>query len=576
MRKFLVVTLFAVAFLGMLAPPVFAQAPTPKVTITGTFDQVTSGGYNFYDGNYSRNGDREWYARTRFRPDFEFAVGRTKAVLGVELDLSYGQSGQNDGGFPGNTTGASTAHRSANGALDVNTDVGGMIEIKWIYTEFDLTGKDSLMPFIPVPTVARAGGQPFATLGNYKIAYANGDFAGVSAVTTFAPNLKTNLAYVIVEDENAAANRGAIGAPVAATAVAAAVGKPTRGKDYAIILSPEITPMKGLDIKPLYSYFRADGLTNANTRRAAADRFVAGGTTAAAGTWAGSSYIAGDPSLHENRHTLGVDARWRSGPFGLDPTVYYQVGDRHVQAFIPNTAAGTAFTVGQQKTTMSAWLFDAIGSYQVGPFLLEARGIYSTGNDARDNLSRRISYYEPLDLDSSYYAGWASILALGIDYFNGGGTDNNGMAGNVGYDRYGRAQFGIRGTYNMTPAFAVYGVVNPTWTAKKVDTHTGQGAGAAVQNRTIIDDKSFAGANASEQSRYIGTEADLGFTWKFAPNTAFDLAGAWLFAGKALDTFECQAGTVVGTVGPCGAGANLVNKQAQDAWTIASRIRLSF
>ncbi len=37
MTKVLIVAVFAVAFLGMLAPPVFAQAPTPRVTITGLF-----------------------------------------------------------------------------------------------------------------------------------------------------------------------------------------------------------------------------------------------------------------------------------------------------------------------------------------------------------------------------------------------------------------------------------------------------------------------------------------------------------------------------------------------------------
>jgi hypothetical protein len=60
---------------------------------------------------------------------------------------------------------------AAGGGLDLNTDVAGLFEIKWIYTEFDLTGKDSLMPFIPILTVARAGGQPFGTIANYKIYY---------------------------------------------------------------------------------------------------------------------------------------------------------------------------------------------------------------------------------------------------------------------------------------------------------------------------------------------------------------------------------------------------------------------
>src|SRR3989442_2610593 len=199
MRRFLVTAVFAFVILAMLAPPGFAQAPAPKVTITGLFDQVSSMGRNTYDGNLTRNSDKEWYARTRFRPDFEFAVGRVKAVLGLEIDLQYGQAGPNDGGFPGNTSGSNSGCKNnANGCLDLNTDVGGMIEIKWIYTEFPLTGKDSLLPFIPVETMARAGGQPWSTLANYKIVYANGDFAGLSTITNFDPTVSLKLAYILV------------------------------------------------------------------------------------------------------------------------------------------------------------------------------------------------------------------------------------------------------------------------------------------------------------------------------------------------------------------------------------------
>src|SRR5881296_3279777 len=215
MKSVRVPILAALLIVALTAPSAFAQAPTPKVTINGLFDQVTSMGRNFYDGNLTRDNDREWYARTRFRPDFTFEVGRVKAVLGLEIDLQYGQAGPNDGGFPGNNSGTnSNCKVNTNGCLDLNTDVGGMIEIKWIYTEFPLTGKDSLLPFIPVETMARAGGQPFDTLAQYKIVYANGDFAGVSAVTTFAPNLTTNLAYVILEDQLAGANRGIAAAKI--------------------------------------------------------------------------------------------------------------------------------------------------------------------------------------------------------------------------------------------------------------------------------------------------------------------------------------------------------------------------
>ena len=601
MRKFLIVAVFAFAIFGMLAPAVFAQAPAPKVTITGTFDQVTSGGVNFYDGNYGRTGDREWVARTRFRPDFVFEVGRTKAVMGLEVDLSYGlvrpvQGGPGKNGSAFFSNGASAGitgdKNGSTSDLGLNTDTAGVIEFKWIYTEFDLTGKDSLLPFINVPTVARAGGQPFSSLANSReyALYAGGDFAGVSAVTTWAPNLTTKLAYVMIDKELATYNRTSVASAANGLGL---TGKLTRGNDFAIIASPEYTPFKGLDLKPLYSYIRGEGTISGNTRRTAVDRHVGGGAsadvaggagvnTASAQTTAGctlgvagyvagagcGNYLNGDPSLAENRHTFGIEANWRMGPWGLAPAFYYQHGTRQIQAAINHP--GGAYTVGRVETQADAWLFDTVGSFQSGPLLIEVRGIYSTGNKAGDNLAKRISYYEPLDEDTSYYAGWAQILALGVDYFNGAPSSNGGMATNVGYDRYGRAQLGIRGTYSLTPALNLYTVISPTWTAQKVDTDTGVAAAfgnSGVGNRTIVSNQS----QVKGDSRYIGTEWDLGTTWKFAPNTAFDLAGGWLFAGGALDNTEC----VGGAAGTC-AGGTLVKKTANDAWTIASRVRLSF
>src|SRR5437773_1622006 len=233
MRKFLVIAVFAFVTVAMLAPPVLAQAPAPKVTITGLFDQVTSFGKNYNDGNASRDSDHEWYARTRFRPDFTFEVGRTKAVMGLEIDLTYGRIGQSAGGPGKNVSATGTAaggldkHGGTTADSSLNTDVTGVIEMKWMYTEFDLTGKDSLLPFIPVETRGRAGLQSFGDLTDKtKVAYATGDFPGFSATTTFAPNLKTKLAYVVVESEVGGGNRGAGGTGGL---------KGTRGHDFAVI-----------------------------------------------------------------------------------------------------------------------------------------------------------------------------------------------------------------------------------------------------------------------------------------------------------------------------------------------------
>ena len=546
MRKFLVIAVFAFVTVAMLAPPVLAQAPAPKVTITGLFDQVTSFGKNYSDGNASRDSDHEWYARTRFRPDFTFEVGRTKAVMGLEIDLTYGVIGQKGGGpgknvsATGTAAGALATHGGTTADSGLNTDVTGVIEMKWMYTEFDLTGKDSLLPFIPVETRGRAGLQSFGDLTDKtKVFYSTGDFPGFSATTTFAPNLKTKLAYVVLESEVGGGNRGAGGT------------KGSRGHDFAVIVSPEYTVYKGLDIKPIYSYFRAEGATDGSARRDAQDVHLAGASTNTAATF-GTRYLGGDPQFQEDRHTIGLDASWRLGPWGFDPTLLYQWGTRD-QLAVTNTSGG-----GFRKTEAkkSAFYFDAIGSFQLGPLLVEARGAYTTGNKARDNLGKRISYYEPLDTDTGYYSSWGAIIGLSDQDYGTGCAVMAQACSFVGYDRYGRAQLGLRGTYALTPAFSVFLTINPTWTAEKVDIDTGVNASGS---RTPIDSQSFAKGDSS----YLGTETNIGFKWGFAPNVSFDLIGAYLASGKALNTAEILNG--VHTI-----------REAKDAYALSSRIRFGF
>jgi len=71
-------------------------------------------------------------------------------------------------------------------------------------------------------------------------------------------------------------------------------------------------------------------------------------------------------------------------------------------------------------------------------------------------------------------------------------------------------------------------------------------------------------------SSYLGTEGNLGLTWRFSANTAFDLVGGYLFAGDALDAAECSNGAA--TCSPSLAR----RKDAKDAYTVAARIRLAF
>src|SRR5499425_3870407 len=308
MRRMLVLSLALLALLGFVAPPdVFAQAaaPTPKATITGFIDNVGTWTQNMSssDGNLNRNKDHQVYGRSRGRFDIVGQVGQAKAVFGFEIDAYWGQTGFSDTSSIGNgepcfTTGTSNAvtcgavGTGSESSFDLNTDTQGSLQVKWLYTEFP-------MPLVPIPVIVRLGAQPFATAASYMLAtYANGDFAGVNLYATFSPTFKTQLTYVAI-DENLL-GKGAFGPVIAGTgtvqnkcitSTAVVVGgvstgpglangicqPQSRGDNWALIGSPEITVMKGLDIKPMISTAFFDGLTSTAARQGRGGVSIAAG-----------------------------------------------------------------------------------------------------------------------------------------------------------------------------------------------------------------------------------------------------------------------------------------------------------
>ncbi len=481
MRKFLAVLTALIATLALVAADASAQAPAPKVTINGLVDMISSWSDNMShdDSDYSLDDDDQWYARTRLRPDLTAELGTTKFVLGLEIDYAWGDT-------PG------TARFGTSAGADLNTDVAGIIELKWGYLEFDV-------PALPGARL-RLGAQPFAVTRKPAV-LATGDFAGAHFTWGATPGIRVNITYAQIEEEITGPETGF-----------------TFGEDWAAFFSVDISPFKGLDIRPLYSYARFAGRTSSAARQGR------GGVNPVA------SFAQTDD---ESRHTLGVDARWKVGPFSIDPTILLQFGERDI--------AGN-------EQDRSAWLVDLRGGWQAGPLLLEAAFIYTSGNKAGDDVTGGddIDFFEPISTDTSFYAGWANIFALGIDYFNILYARASGLnPGNaIGYDKYGLMRFGARATYALTPAFSVNGAVTASWTAEKVDTSS-----------ALATTSGLTPGDGSGDDRYLGTEADLGLTWRFAPGVAFDLVGAYLFAGDAL---------------------GFANNDPEDVKTIAARVRYTF
>ena len=250
-RTSLAVLMIAVALVALAAPTAFAQAPAPKVTINGLIDNVMSyyQHHAIYNGGFFNRGDDQWYGRTRGRFDIIGEVGKVKGVVGFEIDAGYGQTGSNDSTIAnagGAGTTAAQAPSGTSGSFDLNTDTRAIFKVKWLYVEFPL-------PLIPVPTTVRLGAQPFGAAATYKLAaYANGDFAGVNLVSQITPNVKLLGTYIQVEEALTGSDTADF--PVT-TSRAGVASTQVRGDDFAYILSAEVTPFKGLDIKPMFSMF---------------------------------------------------------------------------------------------------------------------------------------------------------------------------------------------------------------------------------------------------------------------------------------------------------------------------------
>ena len=565
MRKMLVLSLALMALLGFVAPPdVFAQAaaPTPKATITGFIDNVGTWTQNMSTSDLSanRNRDNQVYGRTRGRFDIVGEVGQAKAVFGFEIDSYWGQTGfidsNNGPGCATASSGAVTCGAVGTGSessFDLNTDTQGNFQVKWLYTEFP-------MPLVPIPVIVRLGAQPAATAASYKLApYFNGDFGGVNFYATFSPTFKTQFTYVAV-DENLL-GKGAFGPFLNTTqtggtlqnkcintagVIVASSGcqAQSRGDNWALIGSPEITVMKGLDIKPMLSTFRATGLTSSASRQGRGGVSILNG-----GPFApiNSASISGGPGVggadgagtgvHENRHTIGIDARWRSGPWSVDPTVYYQFGtqEKWLQAGIAGSATNPYGAVGGKRSAdISALLFDIRTSYQLGPLLLSHMVMATSGDQAKSNPYKKIGYYTPLDTDTGYMADWGTqIMSLGVDYYQIIGAANNNPGVSIGWDKYGRISTGVKASYAWTPSLTVGAGITPNWTWAKVDNDAYLVTGGGLQP-SFYCRKTLTTCTPQGDNQFLGTEFNLALTYRFAPGLVFDWAAGYMMSDNAM------------------------------------------
>lgn len=522
MRRVVVLLLSVFAILGMLAPPAFAQTPAPaappapKVTINGLVDFVTNYYSNWPSLDVTDGGiDKGWYSRNRGILTFTGEIGKAKGVLALEFDVQQGVT--NNTGENAASAGAGGGTRTFPGtssSSDLDGDLAGIAEVKWLYVEAPITGPGSMMPFIPAESVLRGGLQP-ARGHDYKFGILlSGDIPGVAVESTWAPNLRSTMTYVQMREQEDE------------------VLAPGDFESWAIVASVEIDLFKGFTIKPTYAY--AD--------------FTGGSGQGSLGLPNTSGLNFNGVNARAYRHTIGGDIRWVAGGLTIQPTVYFQWGKQECTAAVGCTAA----TGGRQDVDIKTGIADVIVGYRMGPLNIQGRGMYTPGNTANQSVQDGddINYYRAINPGFAYMTGWTEIQTSGVDYATAllAAAPGVSLRTSPSYDKYGRLFLAVAADYAITPALTLAGTVNSSWTAEKVDTQ-----GILSANGLT----STGGGN----SNYLGTEAMLGMTYRFAPNVALDLMGAYMIAGPALDHTR---------------GAGDTKHDADDIYKAVARVRVTW
>jgi hypothetical protein len=511
MRRFTPVAVAVAALFGAIMPA-SAQLPEPKVTINGFFDVITTVSKNWSGLDVTDGGkDQGWYSRERGQFTITGEVGRTKGVLAIEMDA---------------INGAGTVSAGNTNNFDLDTDLndnvtrnGGFLEVKWLYLETPITGPGSLVPFIPVPTILRAGAQP-ARGHSYKFGILfSGDFPGVMLDTTWTPDVRSTVTYAQIGE-----GLDKITAP----------DRVTNNEDWAILASVEFAAFRGFLIKPTYAYAE---YTCGNTQGTGVL-----GTEAKNGFGAGLCTALTDRNFDTRRHTLGGDVWWTTGAFMVQPTFLYQFGEQGIG------------TPDGKTVAIQTWIFDTTARFRAGLFNVEGRFMWTPGMRAEDTVQSgrdTIRYYQPINSGFGYMAGWAEIQSVGVEYAGGLLSPAAGVAlrQSPSYDKYGRIFAALAADYVLTPALTLKSLVNMSWTDQAVDTH----------GTLSFLGLSSTGARGTE--RYLGTEINLGLTYRFAPNVAFDLMGAYMFVGSAMNHANTPGGDV---------------KDADDVYKAVARVRFTF
>ena len=500
---------------GLVAAPAWAA----ELRLTGYVDNVfpafhsniSLGPGDGGDFDVTHNGDQSTFGRSRARMYFNMiASDDLRGVVGFELDAIWGR----------NPDGAAFS-------FDRNTDMAGNIETKWLYVDFRI-------PQLPIGNRMRLGAIPLYATPLHGQSVLHGDMGGGDWLLNFTDQVALHLYYTQFEENSGAGNDVFRGSP------------DKLGEDYATGMTLRLKPFDGLDLHLPFVYGHLSLPSNTMTSQSGPGRDIPAVFTNVAS---------------ESRYYLGFDSRYRLGNTSIEPTFMYLLGTRK---FDSASQAGT----GEKDTSFNAFFGTINVSHTLGPWLLQAKYVYASGNKANDDINNRgigkradVKHYSHMDADGGpYYQEWFEIF--GNSEVDGTGIDTfTRMGESGGLDRFGWHEIAGAVEYKATDNLILEGAAGGFWAAQTpacpASLRQGSLSGRCGDPEES-DQNTFLGEpvfNFTGGSRYLGFEIAAGARYTIMPGLTWTPRLAYADYGKGL---------------------NQNNRKAMDAWVLVNRVVYTF
>jgi hypothetical protein len=518
--------LMLLVVVGLAAAPAWAA----ELRTTGFIDSV----FPHYERNISnpgsdndatRNHDAATWGRTRGRMFFNFiASDDLRGVFGIELDAVWGLPRRDAAGADCPQGDAPFQFEFCGFAQ--NTDINNF-QLKHMYVDFRV-------PQLPFGNRTQLGGLPIAATPLHGQIILHGDFGGGSTRVTFTDQASLLLYYVQYEED-----------------VETWPNMPTRlGEDYATGATLMLKPLDGLDLHLVGVYGHMQNPFDS-------------GLTGNSGPF----HSIQNDTLNvttESRYYVGFDSRYRIGNTSLEPFFVYLLGTRNFcsPGSITNaTGAAVPCTspVGSPKdTAYNAFVGSFLVRHTLGPWLLQAKYAYASGNGAGDDINNRgngkrsdVKGYRALTADGSpIWQEWFEIL--GRSEVDGNSLQTFRRWAETGTaDRFGWQVVAGAAEYQWTDNLTLEGAAGGMWSARKTSCpavlrSVTTGACGGPNNSSGEPIYNFTG-----NSSFLGWEVAAGFRYTIMPGLTWTPRLAYADYGDAYS-------------------AN--NRSAQGAWSFSNRM----